>query len=95
MVRRKKSQYRHIIIDKKKYYFYSIRWLDILGDSAHADSKEFKQMKPAQMVSQAYVFSKDDKLLRTFASYDENEAVFSDRNVFPIGVIKTMEKIKL
>ena len=80
MVRRKKSKYRHIIIDKKK---------------GHADKKEFKQMQPAQMVSQAYVFSKDDKLLRTFASYDENEAVFSDRNVFPIGVIKTMEKIKL
>ena len=95
MVRRKKSQFRHILIDKKKYYFYSIKWLDILGDSGHADNKEFLNMRPAQMVSQAYVFKKDKKHLLTFASYDENEAVFSDRNVFPIGVIKTMEKIKL
>ena len=28
----KKSKFRHIAIDKKKYYFYEIKWLDILGD---------------------------------------------------------------
>jgi hypothetical protein len=47
MVRRKKSQFRHILIDKKKYYFYSIKWLDILGDSGHADNKDFLNMRPA------------------------------------------------
>ena len=95
MVRRKKSQFRHILIDKKKYYFYSIKWLDILGDSGHADNKDFLNMRPAQMVSQGYVFKKDKKYLWTFASYDENEAVFADRNCFPIGCIVSMNKIEM
>ena len=95
MVRRKKSQFRHILIEKKKYYFYSIKWLDILGDAGHADSKEFSNMRPAKMVSQGYVFKKDKKYLWTFASYDENEAVFSDRNCFPVGCIISMNKIEI
>ena len=95
MRKRKKAKFRHIIIDKKKYYFYSIKWLDILGDAAHADIKDFSNMRPAKMVSQGYVFKKDKKYLWTFASYDENEAVFSDRNCFPIGCIVSMNKVLL
>ena len=37
--------------------------------------------------------AKDKKYLRTFASYDDNEESFSDRNVFPIGCIKELKKI--
>ena len=95
MRKRKKAKFRHIIIDKKKYYLYSIKWLDILGDAGHADSKDFSNMRPAKMVSQGYVFKKDKKYLWTFASYDENEAVFSDRNCFPIGCIVSMNKIEI
>ena len=95
MRKRKKEKFRHIIIDKKKYYFYSIKWLDILCDAGHADSKDFSNMRPAKMVSQGYVFKKDKKYLWTFASYDENEAVFSDRNCFPIGCIVSMNKIEI
>ena len=72
-----------------------IAWLDILGDAGHADSKDFLNMRPAKMVSQGYVFKKDKKYLWTFASYDENEAVFSDRNCFPIGCIVSMNKIEI
>lgn len=92
---KKKSKYRHISINKKKYYFYEIKWLDILGDSGHANAKEFENMKPAVMITNAYVFKKDKKQLLTFASYDENEESFSDRNVFPIGVIKELKRIEL
>ena len=95
MRKRKKAKFRHIIIDKKKYYFYSIKWLDILGDSSHYSFDEFCKMRPAKMVSQGYVFKKDKKYLWTFASYDENEAVFSDRNCFPIGCIVSMTKIEV
>ena len=45
MRKRKKAKFRHIIIDKKKYYFYSIKWLDILGDAGHADSMFLKKIK--------------------------------------------------
>jgi len=92
---KKKSKYRHLTINKKKYYFHKIIWLDILGDSGHADVNEFNDMKPAVMETYAYVFYKDSKLLKTFASYDVNSESFSDRNVFPIGCVKKMEKIPL
>ena len=94
-MRKKKAKYRFTVIDKKKYYFYKIVWLDILGDAGHADFNEFNQMKPATMETYAYVFYKDSKLLKTFASYDVNSESFSDRNVFPIGCVKKMEKIPL
>ena len=52
-------------------------------------------MKPALMTTTGYVYSKDKKYLRTFASYDDNEESFSDRNVFPIGCIKELKKIEI
>ena len=51
---RKKSKYRHISINKKKYYFYHIIWLDILGDSSHLSYSEFEKMRPATMNTYAY-----------------------------------------
>ena len=45
------------------------------------------------MVTRAYVFEKDKKYVRTFASYEVNEELFSDRNVFPKSCIIKMEKI--
>ena len=91
----KKSKYRHVVIKNKKYYFYSITWLDITGDSGHATSDEFTKFNPSVMITQAYLFNKDKKNVRTFASYEENEELFSDRNVFPKGCIIKMEKINI
>ena len=36
---RKKSKYRHVVIKKKKYYFYKITWSDITGDAGHATAQ--------------------------------------------------------
>jgi hypothetical protein len=69
--------------------------LDILGDSGHADTEEFNQMKPAEMITHAYVYYNDSKLVKTFASYDAHFESFSDRNVFPKGCIKKIEKVNL
>ena len=90
---RKKSKYRHISINKKKIYFYEIKWWDILGDSGHASSKEFDAMKPALMTTMGYIYKKNKKCVWSFASYDEE--TFSDRNVFPIGCIKELKKIEI
>ena len=38
-------------------------------------------------------FFKNKKYLWTFASYEENDELFSDRNVFPLGCVTKMEKI--
>ena len=92
--RRKKSKYKYATIGNKKYYFYKIVWLDPCGDAGHADVDEMKKLKPAVMVSQAYIFDKDKNHVWTFASYDTESAVFSDRNAFPIGCIIKMEKIE-
>jgi len=50
---------------------------------------------PSVMVTHAYMFNKDKKNIRTFASYEEGDELFSDRNVFPIGCITKMEKVTL
>jgi|TARA_Y100001951_G_scaffold40989_1_gene32447 hypothetical protein len=92
-MKRKKSQYKHAVIANKRYYFYSIRWVDICGDSSHATKEEFDKMEPAYINTHAYVFKRDNKYLYTFASFDENEAVFSDRNIIPKGCVLSMKKV--
>ena len=41
------------------------------------------------------LLEKDRKNVRTFASYEQDDELFSDRNVFPIGCIIKMEKVTL
>jgi hypothetical protein len=48
---------------------------------------------PSTMITHAYLFDKNRKYVWTFASYEENDELFSDRNVFPVGCIVKMEKI--
>lgn len=92
---KKKSKYKSLVVNKKRYYFYKIVWLDIIGDSGHANVEEFNKMECAEMVSFGYVFEKTKKYLKTFASYDSKEESFSDRNVIPIGCVIRLEKINL
>ena len=42
---RKKSKYKHVAINKKKYYFYKISWLDITADGGHATAEEFDKFE--------------------------------------------------
>ena len=65
------------------------------GDSGHATADEFAKFKASTMVTQAYLFSKDKKFIRTFASYEEGDELFSDRNIFPTGCVIKMEKVLL
>ena len=41
------------------------------------------------------LISKDKKFIRTFASYEEGDELFSDRNIFPRGCVVKMEKVLL
>ena len=91
----KKSKYKSVVIKKKRYYFYKITWKDITGDAGHSAAHEFAGMMPAMMVTHAYVFNRDKDNVRTFASYEINDELFSDRNVFPVGCIVKMERILL
>ena len=89
----KRSKYKSVVIKKKRYYFYKITWVDITGDSSHADLHTALGMMPSVMITHAYLLCKDRKNVRTFASYEENDELFSDRNVFPRGCVLKMEKI--
>ena len=93
--RRKKSKYKHIVINKKKFYFYNISWLDITADGGHATPDEFDNFECAKMRSFGYVYKKTKKFVWTFASYDTTDEVYSDRNVYPIGCVLKMEKINI
>ena len=72
----KKSKYKSVVIKKKRYYFYKITWADITGDAGHATSFDFMGFMPSIMVTHAYMFSKDRKHVRTFASYEVNDELF-------------------
>ena len=94
-MRRKKSKYKHVKINKKKFYFYKINWLDITADGGQATAEEVDKFDCSRMVTFGYVYRKTKKFLYTFASYDEKDEVYSDRNVFPIGCITKMEKLNV
>ena len=91
-MRRKKSKYKHIVINKKKYYFHKIQWIDITGDSGHATAEEFDKFECAKMITFAYVYKKTKKFILTFSSYDTKDEVFSDRNIMPVGCVLKLEK---
>jgi hypothetical protein len=84
----KKSKYKHIVINRKKYYFYKITWIDITGDAGHATAEEFDKFDASTMTTMGYVYSKNRKFLKTFASYDNKDEVFSDRNIYPVYLEK-------
>ena len=91
----KKSKYRHVVINKKKYYFYKISWVDITADGGHATADEFDKFECSKMVSFGYIYKKTKRFIWTFASYDSKDEAYSDRNVFPRGVITGMEKLNV
>mgnify|MGYP005995750859 CR=1 FL=1 len=94
MRRPKKTKYKFVTIGNKKYYFYKITWIDPCGDTGHADYHTSLSMLPATMVTHGYLLDKNNKYIWTFGTYDK-EGLFSDRNVFPKGCVKKMEKILL
>ena len=91
-MRRKKSKYKHIVINKKKYYFYKIKWIDINGDAGHATAEEFDNFECATMITFAYVYKKTKKFIWTFSSYDQKDEAYSDRNIMPVGCVLKLEK---
>ena len=64
-------------------------------DSGHHDKKSLQKMEPAKMVTQGYIFYKDNQKVISFASYDEDQTTFSDVNTFPRGCVKSMKKVEL
>ena len=79
------------------YSKYRIEWVDAFSDSGWADDREFNKMKLAKPVNEGWLFSKDDKAIKVFASYDKdpssNEITFGDRTMIPTPWVKKVTKL--
>ena len=83
----KRKKENKIVLDNKSYYLHKITWFDIIGDSTIGSIEEFTKMKPAEIITYAFIFKKDKNNLYTFDSYSLDGG-YRDRNVIPLGVVK-------
>ena len=69
--------------------------IDCVSDSGWATDKEFDKMKLARPVNEGWLYSKDDKSVKLFASYDkdDNEITFGDRTMIPRAWVKKIQKL--
>ena len=92
---KKKSQ---AVLEQSKFPYQKFRiwWTDPTGDTGWATPAEFDRMVYSEPISEAWVYKKDKKSIKLFASYDrdpDGSICFGDRNCFPISNIKKMEKL--
>ena len=50
-----------------------VEWIDCVSDSGWATDKEFDRMKLARPVNEGWLYSKDKKSIKLFASYDRED----------------------
>ena len=58
----------------------------------HASAEEFDKFECSKMITHGYIYKKTKKFVWTFASYEDKDVSFSDRNIFPVGCIIKMDK---
>ena len=69
--------------------------IDCVSDSGWATDKEFDKMKLATPVNEGWLYSKDKKSIKLFASYDKDDdsITFGDRTMIPIPWVKKVTKL--
>ena len=77
------------------YSKYRIEWIDITSDSGWATESEFNRMKLASPISEGWLYEKNDRVIKIFASYDKDDEgiVFGERTVIPLSCVKKMKRI--
>ena len=73
-----------------------VEWIDIISDSGWADDKGFNKMKLAQPINEGWLYSKDKKSIKLFASYDKEDDgsfTFGDRTMIPRQWVKKIQKL--
>ena len=72
-----------------------VEWIDCVSDSAWATDKEFDKMKLATPVNEGWLYSKDKKSIKLFASYDKDDdgITFGDRTMIPTSWVKKVTKL--
>mgnify|MGYP003136656761 FL=1 len=92
MSEKKEKKEVKIKLNDKEHFLHKIEWVDIVGDSTIVSLDEFKRMRTATIITVAYVLKKDKENLYTFASYSK-DGFYGDRNIIPLGVVKSIHKI--
>ena len=73
-----------------------VEWIDILSDSGWATDKEFDKMNLSYPVNEGWLYSKDNKAIKLFASFDKDDdgtITFGDRTMIPTSCVKKILKI--
>ena len=73
-----------------------VEWIDCVSDSGWANDREFDKMRLARPINEGWLYSKDDKAIKLFASFDrEDDGTFSfgDRTMIPTSVVRKIRKI--
>ena len=77
----------------KKYIFY---WEDPLGNSSWCSANDMEKLKPALINTEAYLYSRNKRHVKTFASYikeDDGTYTYGDVNVFLASGLVKMTRI--
>ena len=73
-----------------------VEWIDCVSDSGWADEKEFDKMRLATPINEGWLYKKNKKFVKLFASYDkEDDGSFSfgDRIMIPKPWVIKITKI--
>ena len=73
-----------------------LEWIDCVSDSGWALEKEFDKMKLATPVNEGWVYERNKKHVKIFASYDKEDdgsLTFGDRTMIPTPWITKITKI--
>jgi len=90
-----------ITVGNRRYPRVSLRWKDIVGDSAMQTPKESRQLVCPTIWTEGYIFDSfedgGEMYVRTFSTWAEidDEVSFGDRNCFPISVLISESKDEL
>ena len=96
--RRRPKRRKLTVVSQPKdfpYSKYRVEWIDIISDSGWADSNKFNKMALASPVNEGWIYEKNKKHIKLFASYDKDEDgyVFGDRTMIPNSCIKKITKL--
>ena len=73
-----------------------VEWIDCVSDYGWANDREFDKMRLARPINEGWLYSKDDKSIKLFASFDrEDDGSFSfgDRTMIPRQWVRKIQKL--
>ena len=73
-----------------------VEWIDCVSDSGWATEKEFDKMSLAKPINEGWLYSKDKKSIKLFASYDKEDDgsfTFGDRTMIARQWVRKIQKL--